>query len=398
METTPAAVFAQHLQSHANQYFPELGDTSVDVRLLGQRNRAASVFYRYEVVGVDKKVLVKMPFRRGERFHGENGHMRRPRLAPKTDSADKCRLEYEALSMIHAYFSELNDPRFGTIHTLDFFPDERAVMMVEHNDPNLRKLFGKTALFRLPAASKVLRAPFENAGAWLQRYHRMPVRDPVRIRHAQRADFVKTIEEYCDFLVRMVGNALVFQELFATVDAYASAALPDSLPLGLGHGDYAMRNILVGTDDRVTVLDTLAKWQTPIYEDISYFLAGIKTTSPHTLSQGLLFSAGVISDCERAFLSGYFDADAIPMRVIRLFEIQAMLDKWSSMVVRLGQKRGTKAPFARLYLALANRYFTKRISYILEDIEAGVDRWTTTTEGVDAHRYSTEGSERVEQQ
>ena len=52
-----------------------------------------------------------------------------------------------------------------------------------------------------------------------------------------------------------------------------------------------MRNILIGPNARVTVLDTFAKWRTPIYEDIGYFLNDLKMSYPQVVSQGLAFSS-----------------------------------------------------------------------------------------------------------
>ena len=364
---TQATTFAVHLHEYANRYFPDFRQAEVNVALTGAWRRPRSTLYRFQLSagGVQRFVLIKVPTSPGEtgvQVQDEGPSRRdRPRLASETDPTIKFRLEYVAFTTVHSYFQNLQDPRFGTIRILDLLSKYGAIVMEEAKDPSLRQLFAK-ASFSLPPlkSSATLEAAFRNAGAWLHAYHALHTHVQAETRHARRADFIESITPFTDFLTDAVGDAMFFQQVALTTTEQALDALPETLPLGLGHGDFAMRNILVGPQGRVTLLDTLARWRTPIYEDVAYFLIALKTTWPQVLSQGLAFSASRLAHYEREFLSGYFGPEPVDFGVIRLFEIQALLDKWSATVARLAlSARG------RLQCKLVNRYFRRSADQLL---------------------------------
>ncbi len=147
--------------------------------------------------------------------------------------------------------------------------------------------------------------------------------------------------------------------------------LPELLPVGLGHGDYAPRNILIGPGARVTVLDTFAKWRVPIYEDIGFFLTQLESCFPQVISQGLAFSSEQLAVYERAFLKGYFGEEPLPYPSIRLYEVLALLDKWSSTIASFHQRTNSNRPVGRLRLILATRYFKRRTKSLLSEIVRG---------------------------
>lgn len=364
---TQATTFAVHLHKYANRYFPDFRQAEVNVALTGAWRRPRSTLYRFQLSagGVQRFVLIKIPASPGEtgiQVQDEGQSRRaRPRLASDTDPTIKVRLEYVAFNTIHAYFQNLQDPRFGTIRILDLLSRYSAIVMEEAKDPSLRQLFAQ-ASFSLPRgkSSVELEAAFRNAGAWLHAYHALHTRVQAETRHARRADFIESITQFTDFLTEAVGDARFFQQVALTTTGQALDALPEGLPLGLGHGDFAMRNILVGPQGRVTLLDTLARWRTPIYEDIAYFLIALKTTWPQVLSQGLAFSASRLAHYEREFLSGYFGPEPVDLGVIRLFEIQALLDKWSATTVRLYPSWQ-----GRLQCKLVNRFFRRSADQLL---------------------------------
>jgi hypothetical protein len=373
MNGPEATTFASHLREHAPRYFRDLSRAPLNVQLVGEWARPASLFYRFSVGNGSqhRSVLVKVPLLRGrtgdqDGDEGQNSG-ERPSLVPKTDPASKFELEHTALTAIQDYFDAINDPRFGTIRILDVLPDHHAIVMEEVRDPSLRRLFLKACRLRLPVTSIGLDAPFRNAGAWLRAYHALPKQDQVTARHTQRADFVELVIKFTGFLGNALGDEPFFQGIASTTVANALEVLPESLPLGLRHGDYAMRNILAGFNNRVTVLDTLARWRSPIYEDIAYFLIELKTNRLQVLSQGLAFSSERLGRYEREFLVGYFGRQPIPYSAIRLYEVLVLLNKWSSRVQYtdhqvVGKYGGT---MGTLRLALMDRFFRKSINLLL---------------------------------
>ena len=82
---------------------------------------------------------------------------------------------------------------------------------------------------------------FANAGTWLRFYHELPRLAHTRPHNTRRADFIRSIHEFADYIA--TNEETVFPaRVAARAEDLADAALPDELPLGLGHGDYAPRN------------------------------------------------------------------------------------------------------------------------------------------------------------
>jgi hypothetical protein len=362
------AVFAQHIQGNAHRYFARCEEIGCDVRFVSEKRREASILYLYEASAAEHRyiVLVKMPLKRDVVEDGP-GQMQavqgdRPRLVPAAEASEKYLLEYRALSAIQDYFNRLGDKRFGTVQVLDFLPEWQALVMEYSPDISLRELLHRESRVRSLGAASVLDVPFRNAGAWLRAYHALPDADLGNPRYATRQEYIDTTVLMVDYLARKLGHTAFFNHLRRAVESKAHEVLPENPPLGLGHGDYAMRNILVGPTSRVTVLDTLARWRVPVYEDIGYFLAELKASKLQALTQGMAFSPSVLERYEREFLTGYYGQEPIPGAAIRLYELQAMLDRWGRAVEASTQQASTKD---RLQLRLAGRYFRRLAERLL---------------------------------
>ena len=326
---------ADHLRKNAGRYFGDLARRHIQVDLAWAKHRWGSSIYRFNLktTGHHHSVIVKVPVDRRTSKGGVASNMKdRPRLKPLTDLTVKFRFEHRALSAIHEYFVGLSDPRFGSVRTLELLPDNRAIVMEYAGEPTLRKRLLKVNRFAARHISTELKTACRNAGAWLRAFHQLPSVEHTRARPTSRRDFVDAIREFTAFLSHSRGNAPFFQRIASITEAAASELLPESLPLGMGHGDYAPRNIFVSPAGQVTAFDTLARWRVPIYEDIGWFLLALKASAPQVYSQGLLFCGDVIAECEEAFLRGYFPAHSDHEPAVRLFELQALLNRWSSLV------------------------------------------------------------------
>jgi len=357
MNDDRARALQQHLLARAQAYFPEIGATPAQVQLLQTSRFRASTIYRFSLSAesLRRSLLAKAP-----------APNLREHMAEQTDSATKFRQEYQALAHIHAYFHGLADARFAAIRPLDFVADWHAIVMEEVRYPNLRDLFSKTSRLQLWSSPCDLPACFRNAGSWLRAFHAMPRPESAAPRDTTRADFVTLIAKYISYLQEAIGEEDFFRELAAHTAA-AAARLPENFPLGLTHGDYALRNLLVGPQHCVLALDTQAKWLMPIYEDLAYFLVGLVTTWPQVLSQGLVFDPQDLAKFEHEFLRGYFASETIPDRAIRLFKIKIMLLKWSANVYRI---QHGPAGLAAVRRRLMHRFYQKSLQQLLREQEA----------------------------
>lgn len=364
---TQEIIFRDHIEQHARAYFPELTADSVTVKLRTKQERPFAVLYRYDVKAETQSysIIVKVPVRDLPRDTVKKSDYEKPLLFQQANSQEMHLLQYTALTFIYQYFSQLNDENLGAIHVLDYLPEYHAVVMEESFDPRLQKLFLNENRFQSRFTDQDLNSAFRNAGKWLQKYHTMPKEQGVQFRHQTRGDYIEGIVTLTDFLANAWGDEAFFKHIASNIVRKCEEILPESLPLGLGHGDYALRNILVGRNARVTVLDTFSKWRVPIYEDIGYFLNNFKTTYPQVASQGLLYSSNQMYSYEHAFLTGYFGTGYIPYLNIRLYEMLALLDKWSSLMNHYHKRSGRFRYFGGAKTLLASRYFKNQAASYL---------------------------------
>jgi hypothetical protein len=370
MDKDPTSVFIEHIRKSAPKYFPRFRHESIHVQLLTREQRATAVLYRFQVSdnAQVRSVFVKVPHLASPKDRVRGTLSEKPLLYPKTDVRERHWLQYTALTTIYDYFTSLNKESLGAIRVLDYLPQYHALFTEESSDPRLRKIFLENNRMYSAWTTDQLMDVFENVGTWLRVYHTMPKEEDVKIRHSKREDYLEDVLKLTEFLGKSLRDGPFFHRVAVTVTSRASQVLPESLPLGLGHGDYAMRNILIGSNARVTVLDTFAKWRTPIYEDIGYFLNELKMSYPQVISQGLAFSSAQLHTYECAFLRGYFEKQSIPYAAIRLYEMLALLDKWSSVVAKSSQQQRLTRITSRLRMILINRYFEKRTKSLLAEI------------------------------
>jgi len=365
---------SRHIRANVSKYYPNPEGAETEVRLLSEQHRASSSLYRFEVVNnlARYNILAKgIDLANNPKRVEITGIDSRPRLAPgPTDYRIKPWLEYTALKAIHEHFAKLGNPSVGTIRVLDFIQDTQTIVMDEHRDPSLRSLFAKAnCLNHLRGRAPDLRKAFFNAGVWLKTYSTLPKVENVITRLPKRDDFNASVITFADFLSPIFADTSFFQRVEKIVIPATEELMPCELPLGIGHGDYAMRNILVGENDRVTAFDTCAKWRVPIYEDIAYFLVQLETNGLQVLSQGFAIDSRTLAAYQREFLAGYFGEAHIPIEVIRLFQIQSLLDSWSSQVaITTKRHAGMKMLYKNSYRALLNRRYRTIMERLLDQI------------------------------
>jgi len=359
-----------HIRKHVSKYYHDFVSDQVYVHLVDKQERRTALLYRFKVSNrvETRSVFVKVPFRLSPNHKRNESVYEKPLLYPKADPQDMHRLHYSALKAIYEYFTCLNKKNLGAIQVLDYLPEYSAIFTEESSDPKLRQLFyGKNRLHSLFQDDELIPA-FQNVGTWLRVYHEMPKEKDVIIRHSHPEDYIEAITKLNGFLARLLGNEAFFKKISSILIKNAQELLPESLPLGLGHGDFALRNILIAPNARVTVLDTFAKWRTPIYEDIGYFLNDLKMSYPQVLSYGLAFSSKQLASYEQAFLKGYFDHELIPYPAIQLYEALALLDKWSSTIARSYQQRHSIKFVGGFRNKLMSQYFKRRVISLVAEL------------------------------
>jgi aminoglycoside phosphotransferase (APT) family kinase protein len=143
----------------------------------------------------------------------------------------------------------------------------------------------------------------------------------------------------------------------------ATRLLPDPLPTVITHGDFAPRNILVDPAGRMAVIDLLARWQAPPFEDLAGFLVALQTSRANAATRGLVFGR-TIERLEPAFLGGYYGSEPVPRDAIRVFELLLLLDKWSARSIRnrtLGGVRRVRERLIDSHFDARSRLLARRL-------------------------------------
>lgn len=279
----------------------------------------------------------------------------RPRLMPITDSAIRQTLEFEALRLLERRLEEVGDERLRAIRPLAVLEGSGALVMEAFaGRPLARLLLGGTLQRR--AGPRRPAALADAAGAWLRVLHDTPAGDAAPVRQGSPDELVACFTKFGEFLAAAVPS----RDFRRTIDiARAAAADISLLPVAMSHGDFAPRNILVDGQGRIAVIDLLARWQAPRYEDLAAFLLAMRTSRVNATTSGLLFGRA-IDRLEPAFLAGYFGSDPVPLREIRLFELLLLLDKWAARLAR----RAKGADGGGLRARLIDRYFDARSRHL----------------------------------
>ena len=236
---------------------------------------------------------------------------------------------------------------------------------------SLRELFLRASRLRRTTRAdfdRLVKA-FGNAGAWLRAYHCLPVANDLGVRDMRRDECVDSLKRFCSYFEDLGDHAAFFHALASRAPAAAGAALPETLPIGVRHGDYALHNVLVSPDCRITGFDTQANWRVPVYEDIAYFLFSLKGMPPQDYTQGLLFPRSVVRRFEHEFLLGYFGQDPIPLDAVRFFEIRALLDRWASFVDSERRDCGVRKVVKRARLALRGCFLLRYLRQLVSEVD-----------------------------
>jgi hypothetical protein len=333
----------------------------IQLRLAEHSVRPGAAVLRYSVdpPGAGADVFVKASYEPACRSKDGDRDVSPGRLlSPRVIGSARSRMEYAALRSIEEHFTGLGDPRFGAVRVLGLMEGGSAVCVERCPHPTLRAASARRGRAAIAPA-------FKNAGAWLKEYHGMETPGHCAERHIQRDDFLRHVQAQSDYLGRSLGDQAFFTEVMTRMRQAAGDVLPRTLPTGVGHGDFAPRNVMAAPDGRVFVIDTLARWQTCIYEDLSSFIFAVVCSDwrslvvPYRPSQGTSRQ----NHLQKEFLSGYFGDEPIPYTALHLYHVQAVLNKWAAVLASPewpGRRRKHVRPAALLGLSYLFRQSVRR--------------------------------------
>ena len=299
---------------------------------LDSRVRALTRLDRFAVRGASERlVLIAKTYRSGGEPEPD-----RPRLVPWLPPGSRASLEHRALAAIADVTARDRSGRLGAIRVLDLL-DEETVVMAELDWPSLDRLLLRQRLRpeRHGRAGGIAEAAFPHAGYWLTRFRDLPIATEGTLL-ATRDQQIEALVMLGEWLGRRTGSPSAAQ--LERVHAAAEAVLPPALATAPGHGDFAMRNLLVGPEGQVAAIDTRARWRVPIELDLATLLVAIATNRLQAVTGGRAWSGAARARYERALLGGAaYEDDLVPR--LRVFELLVLWDAWAALRARTGAGR-----------------------------------------------------------
>jgi hypothetical protein len=331
---------AQRIAPHTHEWFPERPHSGVEVRVLADRPKC--ILLTVHLDGADVPAALAKLRRDSADDPAAGG---RPRLRREAATAEQLTLlEWAGLEAIESACGDVAG--LGVVRPLLLMPEDAGLVMTFVDAPTLRShVLGLSRLRRTRGRLDEAVAGCTLAGRWLRTYQGRSEPSDRPVRQGTREDVVDQLRAYGDFLDsphwrRIAGaGARLVAELF-----------PDDLPLAVGHGDFAPRNMLLG-DGRLTVIDPLPRWQVPAYDDLCRFLVGIRLIGEQIHTHGLAFSSGTLDALEEATVVAYLGPDADP-RPLRAYQLLILMDKWTAMLDN--PRRDLSGRLARRSAALAD--------------------------------------------
>jgi len=332
MNEVEGAIVDRVTRDVANWFPGTPPDAAVHVRPLSSRRRS-----RIYAVSVGEPTAAPVLVAKVRTRHSANAggadRRYRPTLAPAAvDEEELTTREYAGLRLLEATFSE-GDARFGAVRPLAHVEAHNTILMDFVPGPTARDLILRSSRLR-PARYRPRDVTpdwlLPRVGGWLRRFHDMTPTAPYPARQATGRDVVAHFAALEEHLGRRLGRR--FGELAGAGSELATDLLPPgALPLTVGHGDFAPRNVIVDGGGRLVVLDPLIRWAVPAPEDLCRFLVGLRLLGLQLHTHGAAFSAPVLERWEQLVISGYY-GDQVPAASLRCHQLLILLDKWSAML------------------------------------------------------------------
>lgn len=312
------------------EWFPQAPDSAaVRVRQLSDRRRSRVYSVTVGDSAAAPQIVAKV------RLGPSTGSVlagARPTLATGALPEEQlARLEHDGLSSIWSVFGSAGT-EFAAIRPLDLVPEHNIVLMDYVEGRTLRDAVVSQSRLH-PRRTRTEMSPVDvwhRAGSWLRTF-RSAV--PPGDRPVRQSTSDEVVGQFCALRDHVSGRGgpRSFTRLADLGARLAEDALPGRLPLTVGHGDFAPRNILVRTDSRVVVFDPLFRWAVPVQEDLCRLLVGLRLLGLQVHTHGLALDQRRIERWEAEALQGCFDGQMASSE-FRAYQLLILLDKWSALL------------------------------------------------------------------
>jgi len=217
----------------------------------------------------------------------ENGNPLKKTNSSVRDEYEKTRIAYQTWSSVSQKSHSITEP-------LAVSDTKHALLLTGCTGDDFSKYLNKRLLIRILLKSGISRR-FRGAGEWLGHFHSASQRieDGAEYLNIRSAHLTRML----DVIQGSAPDSSIGHSVVATFDEFVGAG--GAVPVALIHGNYALRNLLVG-EESVSAIDFEESRQECSAYDVGQFVAEI-------LVRGFVptLSRQFISGCVRDFLDGY---------------------------------------------------------------------------------------------
>ena len=361
MSVSLQELITEHVADQAERWYPDLaGPVRVDLRTLSDRPSCSLYVVRVRSGGGDHRVLAKV--RRAAAGAGTDRPVRaaRPRLRTDVAGTEELTTHEHAGLQAMVGIAAKSPETFGAVRPLGRLPGKAALLMDYVDARTLRDALHAESRLVPPwlprlGGGAAPNSTWGNAGTWLRTFHDEMPGESVPARQETRDCVAERFDAYDAFLTERLGRRLVGQTASRGA-ALAAQVLPPWLPLAVGHGDFAARNMFIDERGRVAVFDPMPRWRVPRYEDLCRFLVGLRLLGLQVHTRGAAYGAAELARREEAVLRGYFGPGEIPRDEVRCYQLLIVLDKWSALVDSAGSGHGPVSRARAAGQRVANTY------------------------------------------
>ncbi len=365
------AAIRRRVTDCGHEWFPGVGrNPTVHVRQLVNRPRA--VLYAVHLDGSEApQVLAKL---RRDALGGASGGWAgtRPRLAASPlPTTEMVALEYAGLRAIEGMLDPA-DPHLAAVRPLAHLADEDTILMDHVDGETLRAALVRRSRLRFLGVGVRGRGrdsddAWRQVGTWLRRYQRAVPTAGLPSRQPTREEVVERFAAYDAFLTDVLGRRTVGEAARRGIEL-AADALPEQLPLAVGHADFAPRNVFVLADGRLAVFDPMPRWAAPRFEDPATFLVALRSLGIQLHSHGAAFDPGELDRRERLVVEGFLGGEPAFLAAVRCYQMLMMLDRWSALVD--APARGPRGRVQQASVRWASGYLRRELRRVADLVEA----------------------------
>jgi hypothetical protein len=346
----------QRIAPHVDAWFPERPHSGLEVRVLADRPSCVLLTVHLDETA-PPVALAKVRRDTGDAAVAGG----RPRLRQEAATAEELTLlEWAGLVTIEHACDGI--PGLGAVRPLLLMPEDAALVMSFVDAPTLRNTVLDLSRLR-PGRGRLEEAltGCALAGRWLRTFQEGSSASDRPARQGTREEVVERLRAYGDYL-----QTRAWRRIARAGAERVSELLPRELPLTLGHGDFAPRNMLL-RNERLTVLDPLPRWRVPVYDDLCRFVVGLRLIGEQVHTHGLAFPSTTLDALEEAALTAYLDPSS-GRAALRAYQLLILMDKWTAMIDN--PRRGVAGRLARRSALLADHRVRTEAERLLDLADA----------------------------